>query len=362
MVEYLQNYFLNFYQETYCEKLPYHIVLGWYFRTTNANMYRYIINYFFSFLSDKVILNNGNIIAEYGVSDYDNQLTHKNVTSFKNSILDSLPKDVVNSYVSNWCNSHTNISCDAYNSDKIIDNLKLRTINESNSANDTNSNDLKIKINNFNQSVQENSSNCSQNPEEHIYSNDLNRKLNQSAINEVPKKSGNCPLDPEQQINSEMQYISSDDSCFKNIDTFRESGILTIPSSDTSQESGTINDVLNKCIIINSSAETCTKRRSSPYDAYDSSVINLEKNIIYSIMTSDFSDNSKDRQGIDVINITSDISARSDKKSPNKDDKSISPNQELDHSVISITEEYKYVDKEQGIVLIEKRILVNPKM
>lgn len=255
-----------------------------------------------------MIINSGSIVAEYGICSENKP---NRLTLDPDNVLDSLPSKIVNSYVHNWCVTHAHIHC--YDTDKI----KISTNNIINTDN------IQVDI----------PSSSSQSDEQNIAENS----------------------------NEFCQYLSSGESLNKS-NISRESGILTIPSSDTSQDENLI-DVFNNCIIINDESTTKTTN-SSAYITCDS-VNSFEKNI-YSIMTLDLTENSiknitSNNEIVQNTNLNSMVNLTENINHVTNIPCQLSQHNETNDSVVSITEEYKYVDEENDIILIEKRILVNPK-
>lgn len=337
---------------------------------------------------DKVIINNGVLVAEYGVSGIDD--SHRTLHRDLKTALAPLPEVAINSYVENWCVKHADMIHDNYNvsclndlsNDKLLIN-RPHSLNSSDSDKDStkyfydrpNENYVsmlkKTDFNNIDQAIHE-----PKIPKKKLnicldYSSSDENNLNQKCSPEKiePYLKIDKHIIERNEINDSVKYISSEESMLPS-KMCKISGIYTLPSDSSHMSSFSVKDDLNMCVIINKS-DTNTKQCSSSSEYLTceeaKSVNSLEKNIINSIMTLDLTDKFPAEQD-KYPDITLDLSNPIENTNFTKNHLTNIPCQlsvlpdGSNESMISVAEEYKYIDKEEGIVLIEKRILTNQKL
>lgn len=324
----------------------------------------------------KIIINNGDFIAEYDVEKNEN-----NSLNYINNYLNQLPTKELSSYVQNWCtqnmiNEKFGVNCEIFeNSDEEIlkkNNLVSESKKESFFYNRNDLSNKKGELNKAND-LQE-----KENEQSIILISDSSKNVTESSglgikssnpCNEslqlVINKLNNLFLETK---NKTETVACKDENNFtdftKNIlDASRESGLDTIPNDSSFFQN--LLEPSNECKYIGPIELQASKTESSIYATCEDFSINSHEQNIFnaSIMTSDLSNAIPNDKLNTTRTITKKIELNETYVTKGLPKVLCQVSNDIQNDLqTNIAVEYKYTDKKDRTVLIEKQYLVMPQI
>ncbi|XP_050296832.1 ankyrin repeat and LEM domain-containing protein 1-like [Anthonomus grandis grandis] len=281
---------------------------------------------------DKIIINNGAVVGEYNITE-DNQTTNSIIPSQDH--LQSLPKTDTTEYILNWFTTQRE-STNSDTVDTTLNCLESSSVYEysDESAAESDSCDKESKRYDKKfitfRKVYRKTRSKSKTP-----SKASNPTIFRDAINSDSK----CNLD-------ETLYVDAI-SVTQLQDYSRESGVVTLPSS------------LNELGLFELEKSVAKEEKSSDYlTCSHTSVDSLEKNIFE--LPDELNTLNLDSKHHESLLVKSNTDVVDKEDSMKSDGGSSGGSDSNELSFVSVSEVYKYVDKDEGVVLYERRLLKTP--